>query len=98
MANSLKESLTNLTLAFGKGVGSTEDIAEADKEVMARLGSDALGWKWIIYEAEIQGEDILFFGRVIGWESELGYFTLENLEISEAYITMDFAENLYEHL
>jgi len=96
MANSLKESLTNLTLAFGKSVGSTEDIAEADKEVMARLRSNILGWEWIIYEAEIQGDDILFFGRVKGWESEVGYFTLENLEVSEAYITLDFAQNLYE--
>ena len=87
----LKDALTNLTLAFGKGVGSTEDIAEANKEVMARLTSDILGWQWIIYEAEIQGDDILFFGRVKGFENELGYFTLENLEISEAYVTIDFA-------
>ena len=87
----LKDSLTNLTLAFGKGVGSTEDTAEANKEVMARLTSAILGWEWIIYEAEIQGDDILFFGRVKGFENEMGYFTLENLEISEAYITIDFA-------
>ena len=35
---------------------------------------------WIVYEAERQGNDWLFFGLVELQEKELGYFTLSQLQ------------------
>ena len=35
---------------------------------------------WIVYEAEKQGNDWLFFGLVELQEKELGYFTLSQLQ------------------
>lgn len=38
------------------------------------------GWKWFVTEGEKSGDDFLFFGFVIGFEAELGYFILSELE------------------
>lgn len=38
------------------------------------------GWIWFVTEAESVGDDFLFFGYVIGFESEWGYFALSELE------------------
>ena len=37
-------------------------------------------WKWFVTEGEANGDDFLFFGYVIGFEAELGTFTLSELE------------------
>lgn len=37
-------------------------------------------WKWFVTEGEGNANDFLFFGYVIGFEAELGYFTLSELE------------------
>lgn len=37
-------------------------------------------WKWFVTEGEPSGDDFMFFGYVIGFEAELGYFTLSELE------------------
>jgi hypothetical protein len=36
-------------------------------------------WTWYVTEGEQRGDDFLFFGLVIGFEEELGYFTLSQL-------------------
>ena len=61
-------------------VGSTDGTPEADKSVMAILTSKMMNWTWTIYEGEMQGDDMLFFGRVNGFASELGYFSWSELE------------------
>ena len=76
----LLENLETLTLNFATAIGSTDGVAEEDKQVMAKLSSEFMGWSWVIYEAEFQGDGMLFFGRVNGYESELGYFTWSELE------------------
>ena len=38
------------------------------------------GWTWYVTEGSPQGEDFLFFGFVVGLESEFGYFLLSELE------------------
>ncbi len=49
--------------------------------------SHANGWKWTCYEAErVEMDDILCFGRVDGFESELGYFTVDELLENEVEI------------
>lgn len=52
--------------------------AEAEPVVHAKffLGS----WTWYVTEGSPQGDDFLFFGFVVGFESEFGYFLLSELE------------------
>ncbi len=38
------------------------------------------GWKWFVTEGEPNGEDFMFFGYVLGFEAEFGYFSLSELE------------------
>jgi hypothetical protein len=60
-------------------LGSTDGTPEADKRVLFRLGH-ANGWTWTAYEAdEVEMDDILCFGRVDGFESELGYFSVDEV-------------------
>lgn len=49
----------------------------ADPVVQVRFFSIASNWEWLAYEFD--GED-LFFGLVKGFENELGYFSLSELE------------------
>lgn len=60
-------------------LGSSWPTREADKRVLFRLGH-ANGWTWTAYEAdEVEMDDILCFGRVDGFESELGYFSVDEV-------------------
>lgn len=36
-------------------------------------------WRWFVTEAQIEGDDVLFFGFVVGFEKEWGYFRLSEL-------------------
>lgn len=90
----MQTQIETLLLHFTHAIGSTDGIAESDKQVMCKLESAQMGWSWVIYEAEFSGDDMLFFGRVNGFASELGYFTWE--EISQVP-DLEFAhvENSY---
>ena len=37
-------------------------------------------WTWYVIECEEREDDVLFFGYVVGFDAELGYFTLSQLE------------------
>tara|TARA_R100000008_G_scaffold40816_2_gene23463 strand:- start:3583 stop:3876 length:294 start_codon:yes stop_codon:yes gene_type:complete len=61
---------------------STDGTPEDEKEVLFRLGHPN-GWVWTAYEAEVDSDGVITcFGRVDGFESELGYFTAS--EVLEA--------------
>lgn len=51
----------------------------ADKMIYLRLTLFAFDWQWFVCECEIQKNDILFFGYVVGFENEWGYFRLREL-------------------
>ena len=38
------------------------------------------GWTWFVTEGQPEATDFIFFGFVIGFESEWGYFALSELE------------------
>lgn len=38
------------------------------------------GWTWFVTEGQPEANDFIFFGYVIGLESEWGYFALSELE------------------
>lgn len=45
-------------------------------------------WTWYVAEGEVQEDDYLFFGYVVGPDSEWGYFLLSELEaVGKAFIT-----------
>ncbi len=52
----------------------------ADPIVYVKFFFPAAGWTWFVTEGEAEADDFLFFGHVIGFESEWGYFTLRELE------------------
>lgn len=52
----------------------------ADPVVFAKFFFPASGWTWFVTEGEVQTDDFLFYGHVIGFEREWGYFTLRELE------------------
>jgi hypothetical protein len=54
--------------------------AEADPVVYAKFFLPGTGWTWYVTEGSPQEEDFLFFGFVVGLDSEFGYFLLSELE------------------
>jgi len=82
----LRELIQELATQCETPTGSTDGIPEADKKVLGVVESPTMSWKWTIYEAEmVEMDDVLMFGRVDGFESELGYFTLSQLEEPGAF-------------
>jgi hypothetical protein len=54
--------------------------AEAEPVVYAKFFLPGTGWTWYVTEGEEQDGEFLFFGFVVGLESEFGYFLLSELE------------------
>jgi len=54
--------------------------AEAEPMVYVKFFMPSTGWTWYVTEGSPQDEDFLFFGFVVGLESEFGYFLLSELE------------------
>src|SRR6185369_13690475 len=48
--------------------------------VYAKFFLPGTGWTWYITEGSPKGDDYLFFGFVVGQDSEFGYFLLSELE------------------
>jgi len=59
-----------------KPIGSGESLG-LEAEVVVKFFTPWANWTW--YATEFDGED-LFFGLVDGFEKELGYFSLSELE------------------
>lgn len=57
-----------------------EQESSSDPTVYAKFFFPASGWTWFVTKGEAQADEFLFFGHVIGFESEWGYFTLRELE------------------
>jgi DUF2958 family protein len=54
--------------------------AKATPTAYAKFFLPGTGWTWYVTEGSRQDDDFLFFGFVIGFESEFGYFLLSELE------------------
>ena len=52
---------------------------EKDPMVYAKFFTPWTGWTWFVTEGSQEGEDFIFFGYVIGFEKEWGYFSLNEL-------------------
>ena len=51
-----------------------------DPIVHAKFFTPWTGWTWFVTEGSQKEDDFIFFGYVIGLESEWGYFSLHDLE------------------
>jgi hypothetical protein len=54
--------------------------AEEEPMVYAKFFLPGTGWTWYVTEGGEQEGDFLFFGFVVGFDSEFGYFLLSELE------------------
>tara|TARA_Y100000004_G_scaffold169410_1_gene203624 strand:- start:762 stop:1013 length:252 start_codon:yes stop_codon:yes gene_type:complete len=80
--------LKDAILKNAPAVGSTDGTPENEKPVVF-TASHPNGWTWTAYEAErVEMDDILCFGRVDGFESELGYFTVDELLENQVEISV----------
>ncbi len=59
---------------------SQEKVTTQEKTVYAKFFFPAADWTWFVTEGEQEGDDFVFFGFVVGFEEEWGYFTLNELQ------------------
>ena len=74
MSSLLTEELRKALPKLREQEGSTDPI------VYVKFFFPASGWTWFVTEGQPEGHDFTFFGYVIGFEAEWGYFTLKELE------------------
>ena len=53
---------------------------EKDPMVHAKFFTPWSNWTWFVTEGSQEDEDFIFFGYVIGFEKEWGYFSLNELQ------------------
>jgi len=63
-----------------------------DAQAMVKFFTPDSNWTW--YASEFDGEDI-FFGLVIGFEIELGYFSLSELEEIRGPLGLQIERDFY---
>lgn len=68
--------------------------AEADPVCHAKFFLPGTGWTWYVTEGQEQEGDFLFFGWVVGLESEFGYFLLSELESVRSPIGLSVERDL----
>lgn len=71
---------------------STEDVDVEDKIAICKFFTPGSNWTW--YAVEYDGED-LFFGYVIGFVGEWGYFSLSELESVRGALGLPIERDLY---
>ena len=69
----------------------TEDLGLMAQAIVKFFSPDG-GWTW--YASEFDGEDI-FFGLVDGYETELGYFSLSELQGFRGALGLPIERDLY---
>lgn len=52
-------------------------------------------WTWYVTEGSPRGDDFIFFGYVIGLDSEWGYFSLAELESVRGPLGLPIERDLY---
>jgi hypothetical protein len=52
-------------------------------------------WTWFATEGSPEGDDFIFFGYVIGFEKEWGYFALSELTAARGPLGLSIERDLY---
>jgi len=70
---------------------------EGDKDPMVYVKFFAVrsNWTWYVTEGQQEEDDFLFFGYVIGFEREWGYFSLSELQSSCGPCGQEVERDLY---
>jgi hypothetical protein len=68
--------------------------AEAEPMVHAKFFLPGTGWTWYVTEGGEQEGDFLFFGFVVGLDSEFGYFLLSELESLRSLLGLPIERDL----
>ena len=72
---------------------------EADPMVYVKYFDPVGSWTWYVTEGEERDGNFLFFGFVVGFDAELGYFSLNQLETAKkgatGIQTMPIERDLY---
>jgi len=71
---------------------TNEDKEAYQVKIIAKFFDPCGSWTW--YATEFDGEDI-FFGFVRGFENELGYFSLSELESVKGQLELGIERDLY---
>lgn len=59
---------------------ATDGVDLEEKVIVCRFFSIVSNWVWYVFEGSPEGDDFRFFGWVHGFEKEMGYFMLHELE------------------
>jgi hypothetical protein len=67
-----------------------------DPTVHCKFFTPDSNWTWLVTEGSAQdGDDFLFFGYVIGFEEEWGYFVLSELESARGPLGLNIERDLH---
>lgn len=72
---------------------STEKKSPQNIKVIAKFFDPCGSWTW--YATEYDPKDRLFFGLVRGFEAEMGYFSLDELESYEGPLRIGIERDLH---
>ena len=78
-----------MVVFYGVELPSFEE-ADNQENPLAHVHLTNGAWHWYVIGAKEYGEDIQFLGLVNGFEKELGFFNLVELEQAGAKIDKDF--------
>ena len=66
-----------------------------DPIVHIRYFTPDSNWTWYATEGSPEGEDFIFFGYVVGFEEEWGYFALSELTLARGRHGLPIERDLY---
>ena len=66
-----------------------------DLFAQAKFFTPDSNWTWFVTEGEEDGDDFRFFGYVIGFEEEWGYFMLSELQSARGPLGLPIERDLY---
>lgn len=75
---------------------SHEKDAPKSVEIIVKFFTPDSNWTWFVTEAEeLPGGDWRFFGMVHGFEKELGYFLLSELQSARGPLRLKIERDMY---
>lgn len=76
-------------------IGSQDGKDPSEIPVIIKFFTPWTNWTWYVTEGEKRDDDYLFFGLVNGFESELGYFSLKELESVRGPFGLKIERDMY---
>lgn len=67
----------------------------SDPIIHAKFFTPDSDWTWYVTEGSEENDDFIFFGFVIGFEKEWGYFSLNELKTARGPLGLAIERDLY---